>query len=89
MDGYYNIRTRRFLSASKSVGTQHQRFLDFARFLLTLSRCFFHRCRMANIQTHADRGHRMQKMILGNKVDIEERTVSHQCRSNTIDLLIN
>lgn len=31
--------------------------------------------RMANIQTHADRGHRMQKMILGNKVDIEERRV--------------
>eukprot|EP00903_Cladosiphon_okamuranus_P020272 g18604.t1 len=31
---------------------------------------------MANIQTHADRGHRMQKMILGNKVDIEERTIS-------------
>lgn len=31
---------------------------------------------MANIQTHADRGHRMQKMILGNKVDIEERMVS-------------
>ncbi|CAN0457303.1 unnamed protein product, partial [Hapterophycus canaliculatus] len=30
---------------------------------------------MANIQTHADRGHRMQKMILGNKVDIEERRV--------------
>ncbi|CAM9910840.1 unnamed protein product, partial [Ectocarpus fasciculatus] len=32
---------------------------------------------MANIQTHAEPGHRMQKMILGNKVDIdiEERAV--------------
>ncbi|CAN0026704.1 unnamed protein product [Ectocarpus sp. 6 AP-2014] len=31
---------------------------------------------MANIQTHAEPGHRMQKMILGNKVDIEDRAIS-------------
>ena len=31
---------------------------------------------MANIQTHAERGQRIQKMILGNKIDIEDRAVS-------------
>ncbi|CAB1099861.1 unnamed protein product [Ectocarpus sp. CCAP 1310/34] len=34
---------------------------------------------MANIQTHAEPGHRMQKMILGNKVDIEDRAVRFVC----------
>lgn len=32
--------------------------------------------RMANIQTHAEAAQRIQKMIVGNKVDIEERAVS-------------
>lgn len=45
-------------------------FVTYAVFFV----CFF--SRMANIQTHADPGHGMQKMILGNKVDIEERAVS-------------
>ena len=34
--------------------------------------------RMANIQTHAGHRQRMQKMILGNKVDIEERAVREE-----------
>lgn len=40
--------------------------------------------RMANIQTHAEAASRIQKMILGNKVDIEERAVSVRIDASAI-----